>query len=182
MEPNFTLKWVKIPGYYFYYYIPKHKSILKLQKKIHLNSQNTAQRALCFSQAVCASLISQKQLADTKINQAEKYLGLLWVKKAVIELKVVEADEQIGVICEILNEWEISKTCGSNDDKEDPTSDCYPLPPSSLPNNHSSQCSDDILSEEPMAFTEDNVMLECQQIMDKLMGKSSEDGDYMLDE
>ena len=80
----------------------------QLQKHIHLNSQTTVQRPLGFSQAVRASLVSQQQLVEDEINEVEEYLGLLRAKKATIELCVGEADQQIGIICEVMNDHGIS--------------------------------------------------------------------------
>ena len=134
----------------------------QLQKCIHLNSQTTVQRALGFSRAVCASLVSQQQLAEDEINEVEEYVGLLRAKKATIELRVGEADQQIGVICEVMNDHGISDISASRSN-EDLAPDDYPLPPPSptIPKTSYSQYSDDTTSEDPVAITEEAL---CQSI------------------
>ena len=145
----------------------------QLQKCIHLNSQTTVWRALGFSQAVCASLVSQQQLAVDEINKVVEYHGLLRAKKAMIELRVGEADQQIGIIHEVMNDHGISGISASCSN-EDLALDDYPLQPSlpPIPKISYSQYSDDTTSEDPMAITEESITLKCQQIMDELMGDS----------
>ena len=145
----------------------------QLQKCNHLNSQTTVWRALGFSRAVRASLVSQQQLAEDEINEVEEYLGLLRAKKATIELHVGEADQQIGIIHEVMNDHGISDISASCSN-EDLALDDYPLPPPSppIPKTSYSQYSDDTTSEDPVAITEESITLKHQQIMDELMGDS----------
>ena len=145
----------------------------QLQKRIHLNLQTTVQRALGFSWAVRASLVSQQQLVEDEINEVEEYLGLLRAKKATIKLHVGEADQQIGIIREVMNDHGISDISASHSN-EDLAPDDYPLPPPSppIPKTSYSQYSNDTTSEDPAAITEESITSKRQQIMDELMGDS----------
>ena len=78
-------------------------------KTIHVHSQSTAQRALHFSHAVRQTLLVQQCSAKTEIVEMEEYLGFLRAKMALIEAQVAEADEQIGVIWEVLDQHQISE-------------------------------------------------------------------------
>ena len=126
-----------------------------------------AQRALGFSQAVWATLLSWQQQADAEMNEVKEYLGLLHAKKAAIQLQVGEANEQIGVLCEVLHEHGISGALPSADECSD-SSDC--CPPSSIPTSYNETSQDPDLQE--------RTKLEHQQFMDELMGDK---GDWMLD-
>ena len=126
-----------------------------------------AQRALGFSRAMQATLLSWQQQADAEINKIGEYLGLLHAKKAAIQLQVGEADEQIGVLREVLHEHGISSALPSADKGSD-LSDC--CPPSSIPTGYNETSKDPDLQE--------RTTLEHQQIMDELMGDK---GDQMLD-
>ena len=68
-----------------------------------------AQRALHFSHAVRQTLLVQQCSAKTEIVEMEEYLGFLRAKMALIEARVAEADEQIGVIREVLDQHQISE-------------------------------------------------------------------------
>lgn len=111
----------------------------------------------------------------------EEYLGLLRAKKAVIDLRVGEANEQIGVIREALDEHGISEASPPSTDNS-PSSDRYPLP-NSTPNviRSPSQYSD-ITSEDPTAVTAESVTSKRQQIMEELMGDLSKPDSHVLDD
>ena len=120
-----------------------------------------------------ALLVSQQQLAEDEINKVEEYLGLLRVKKATIELRVGEADQQIVIIHEVMNDHRISDISASHSN-EDLALDDYPLPPPSppIPKTSYSQYSDDTTSEDPVAITEESITSKHQKIMYELMGDS----------
>lgn len=131
-----------------------------------------------------ATLLSQQHLADTEINETEEYLGILRAKKAAIELRVGEAEEQIGVMREVLDEHGIRDTPLSGEGGT-PSSDGYPLPPSSSPasKSHIDQAtSDGLVFEEPTAFTDENIASERQRIMDELMGSTLDDSGHVSDQ
>lgn len=88
---------------------------LQIHKTIHVHSRSTAERALRFSRAVRRTLISQQGSADLEITETEEYLGFLRAKKALIEIRVTEADEQIGVVREILDQNRLSEVLLSDD-------------------------------------------------------------------
>ena len=108
-----------------------------------------------------ASLLSQKQLADSEITEVEEFLSLLRVKKAVIELQVGKADKQIGIIC-VLDEVCRVLSTSSEDDSFTLGDFLYPSSVSECCNNH-------VYSDDTSASKE-SITLKCHQIMDELMG------------
>lgn len=105
-----------------------------------------------------ASLLSQKQLADSEITGVEEFLSLLRVKRAVIELQVGKADKQIGIICEVLDEVCRVLSTSSEDDSFTLGDFLYPSSVSECCNNH------------VYSASEESITLKCHQIMDELMG------------
>lgn len=59
-----------------------------------------------------------------EIIETEEYLGFLRAKRLMIETRVAEADEQIGVLCEVMDQHQIPDILTSVDDEPS-------LPPSS---------------------------------------------------
>lgn len=59
-----------------------------------------------------------------EIIETEEYLGFLRAKRSMIETRVAEADEQIGVLREVMDQHQISENLISVDDEAS-------LPPSS---------------------------------------------------
>ena len=53
------------------------------------------------------------------INEMEEYLGILWEKKAVIQLTLAVADDQIGAVGEALDRNGIPETSLSDNDDND---------------------------------------------------------------
>ena len=58
------------------------------------------------------------------INETEEYLGILREKKALLHLRLAEADDQIGVVREVLDSDGIPEVSLSDD--EDSSSDTFP--------------------------------------------------------
>lgn len=109
-----------------------------------------------------ASLLSQKQLADSEITGVEEFLSLLRVKRAVIELQVGKADKQIGIICEVLDEvCRVLSTSGEDDS--------FTLGDFLYPSSVSECCNNHVYSDDTSA-SEESITLKCHQIMDELMG------------
>ena len=108
-----------------------------------------------------ASLLSQKQLAVSEITEVEEFLDLFRAKKAMIELQVGKADEQIGIIREVLDEVCRVLSTSSEDDSFTLGDFLYPSSVSECCNNHA--YSDDTSASEKC------ITLKCHQIMDELM-------------
>lgn len=114
---------------------------MKIHKTIHIHSCSTAQRALRFSRAVRQTLLSQQHTADLEITEIEEYLGFLRSNRLVIETRVAEAEEQIGVIREVVDQHRVFGPGGSTTDIDEPSfptsssssfgSDDHTEPPSS---------------------------------------------------
>ena len=50
------------------------------------------------------------------INEIEEYLGILWANKCSLEIQVAEAEEQIGMVREVLNSNGILEVSLSDDE------------------------------------------------------------------
>lgn len=85
-------------------------------KQIHIHSQASARKALSFARAVRATLQAEEQSALMHINETEEYLGLLRARKALIELRLSEADDQVGTVREILDSDGIPEISLSDDE------------------------------------------------------------------
>ena len=90
----------------------------QVQTKIHIHSQKGACQALSFARAVRASM---------HINEIEEYLGILQEEKASIESQVAEAEEQIGMVREMLDSNGIPEVSLSDNEDASTTS----IPPAS---------------------------------------------------
>lgn len=62
-------------------------------------------------------MLAQQSCADKEILEIEEYLGFLRAKRSVIETRVAEADEQIGVMQEVLDQHQFSESSNSSDDE-----------------------------------------------------------------
>ena len=68
-----------------------------------LHTQKGACQTLAFARAVCASLQAEEDSFSKQIEEMEKYLRLLQTKRAMVQIKALEADEQLGMIKEALD-------------------------------------------------------------------------------
>ena len=92
---------------------------------MRVHSRNSARRALSFARAVCATLKAKQDSASMHINEIEEYLRILREEKAFIDMQMVEAEEQVGMVREVLDSEGILEVSLS-DNK-------CPSPPSSPP-------------------------------------------------
>lgn len=90
-----------------------------------------------MARAVRATLLAEEFRAAQQINEMEEYLGLLRQKKVIIGLRVMEADEQLGMVREALESKGIAEI-------EDPLSDVESFSSASSPPRSSDYiCPDD---------------------------------------
>lgn len=96
---------------------------LQMNKQITLRSRNAARRALTLARAVRASLEAEENTVEHQINETEEYLGLLREKQAITQMRKAEAEEQVGMVRDVLDQDgipEISMSdSGSDDDADD---------------------------------------------------------------
>ena len=83
-----------------------------------------------------ASLKAEEEYAAMQINEIEEYLGLMREKQADIHLQVAEAEEQVGLVHEVLESDGIPEVSLSDD--EDSSSSLHPTPPDYIDRNLSS--------------------------------------------
>lgn len=131
-------------------------------------------------------MIAKQRLADTEICEAEEYLGLLRARKAAIDLRVGEADEQIGVIRKVLDVHGIVESHLPEEEDQSPPSDSHSLPPSSssIYDGHNTMAFSDKepSSGKPTGFTEQSIPSKRQLIINELMGsRVVEGGGHMSD-
>ena len=91
--------------------------INQMGKQIHIRSRASARKALSFARAVRATLQAEEQSAIMHINETEEYLGLLREKKALIELRLAEAHDQVGAVREVLDSDGIPEISLSDDEE-----------------------------------------------------------------
>ena len=89
---------------------------------MRVHSRNSARRALSFARAVRATLKAEQDSASTHINEIEEYLGILQEEKAFIDMQMVEADEQIGMVREAIESERIPEVSLSDDERLAPPS------------------------------------------------------------
>ena len=89
-----------------------------IHKQIHSHSHSGAHRGLTFAKAARATLEAEEHYTSTHINEMEEYLGILQEKKAMIQLTLPAADDQIGTVGEALDSNEILETSLSDDDDD----------------------------------------------------------------
>jgi len=106
--------------------------INQMGKQIHIRSRASARKALSFARAVRATLQAEEQSAIMHINETEEYLGLLREKKALIELRLAEAHDQVGAVREVLDSDGIPEISLS-DDEESSSVTSPPTSVTSLP-------------------------------------------------
>ena len=99
----------------------------QVQTKIHIHSRKGARQALSFARAVRASLKADEDSASMHTNKIEEYLRILREEKASIESQVAEAEEQIGMVREMLDSNGIPEVSLSDDEDASTTS----IPPAS---------------------------------------------------
>ena len=63
-----------------------------------------------------ATLVAEEDKASKQIDEMEEYLGLLRSQKAVIQIRVSEADEQLGMVKEALDNDGIAEVSQSDDE------------------------------------------------------------------
>lgn len=73
------------------------------------------------------TLHAQEELEAMRINETEEYLGLLRARMAMTQTQVAEADEQIGMVREVLNSDGIPEVSLS-DDEDSASESCLPSP------------------------------------------------------
>ena len=56
-----------------------------------------------------STLLAEENSASRQIHETEAYLGLLHTKKAMIQVRVLEAEEQLGMVKEVLDSDGIAK-------------------------------------------------------------------------
>ena len=80
-------------------------------------------------QAVCATLKSKIETAMKEINEMEEELGCLRIRRAMMEVQISEADDQIARVQEMLNREGIPEISLLDDEDNGQLSDfCqYPL-------------------------------------------------------
>ena len=90
---------------------------------------NSARHTLGYAQAVHTTLKSKIETAKNEINEMEEELGCLRIRKAMMEVQVSEADDQIAMVWEMLNWDGIPEVSLSDDEDNHQLSDfCqYPL-------------------------------------------------------
>jgi len=65
---------------------------------------------------VRATLLAEEDSASKQIDEMEEYLGLLREKRALIQVRVSEADEQLGMVRDALDSDGIAEISQSDDD------------------------------------------------------------------
>ena len=63
-----------------------------------------------------ATLLAEEDSASKQIDEMEEYLGLLREKRALIQVRVSEADEQLGMVRDALDSDGIAEISQSDDD------------------------------------------------------------------
>ena len=63
-----------------------------------------------------STLLAEENSASRQIDETEAYLGLLRAKKAMIQVGVSEADEQLGMVKEVLDSDGIAEGAQSDDE------------------------------------------------------------------
>ena len=63
-----------------------------------------------------ATLVAKEDKASKQIDEIEEYLGLLRSQKAVIQIRVSEADEQLCMVKEALDNVRIAEVSQSDDE------------------------------------------------------------------
>ena len=63
-----------------------------------------------------ATLLAKEDTASKQIDEMEEYLGLLWAKRALIQVRVSEADEQLGMVRDTLDSDGIAEISESDDE------------------------------------------------------------------
>jgi hypothetical protein len=71
---------------------------------------------------VRATLKSKQDSASTHINEIEEYLGILREEKAFLDMQMVEAEEQVGMVREVLDSEGIPEVSLSDDEQPSPSS------------------------------------------------------------
>jgi hypothetical protein len=89
---------------------------------MRVHSRNSACRALSFARAVRATLKAKQDSASMHINEIEEYLGILREEKAFIDMQMVEAEEQVGMVREVLDSEGIPEVSLSDDEGPSPPS------------------------------------------------------------
>lgn len=84
-----------------------------------------ARQRLSLANSVHRTLKAEEHTAELRINETEEYLGVLRRQKAIIQMQVSEAEEEIGSVRESLDNDEIPEISLS-DDEDDTSSDIYP--------------------------------------------------------
>lgn len=63
-----------------------------------------------------STLLAEENSASRQIDETEAYLGLLRAKKAMIQVRVSEAEEQLGMVKEVLDSDGIAEGAESDDE------------------------------------------------------------------
>jgi hypothetical protein len=82
---------------------------------MQVHSWNSARQAPSFTWAVHATLKAKQDSASMHINEIEEYLRILQEEKAFIDMQMVEAEEQIGMVREVLDSEGILEVSLSDD-------------------------------------------------------------------
>ena len=89
-------------------------------------TQRSARCVLTFVRAVRATLKAKEEYTAKHIDKMEEYVGMLRVKRAMIQLKVSKADEQLGRVKEALDSDGIAEVSLSDNESSSAS-----LPPQS---------------------------------------------------
>lgn len=94
--------------------------------------RNAARRTVALARATRAALKAKERRYSTRIQEIEQYLGLLRNKRAIVQNRSADADEQMGYAMDILHQNHIPEESLSDyEDDADGSSTYHCLPPSS---------------------------------------------------
>ena len=172
-----------------------HLLTIQVKQKVRISSRNSARRALGLARAVRTTLEAQSHAAAMQIAEMEEYVGLMRLesesitdleeflgslrqRKAVIDLRGLEADEQIGAVRQILDNHGIPETPLSRDEQS-----CSQPLPSYTNSDIDSDLSDDDSrppSSKSMDVTHGDQLSARQRALAELFQRTSRDGHESL--